>query len=370
MNVNTVQDILNTAPPWAIVATYVMIGVPALLILRSLIRSTVAELRKLGAGDVDGTHFFYAAALVGMAVSIDTSWNYFGEILHIDNLWARSVTFFALEIAQIACGWGMRASIRKHGTPGATRWVAWALCAVSAYMACQLSGVFVAVVRVTLGPILSLVMLHLALGIEMRGLKVRKDSMWVRLAREFRERFLAMFGLGDENRDAKTIAQDRALNKAIEIRMRDVNADARTRRFVQQLAKAGIMDSPEKMDQFIQRMQLAANAKDVYDRKYDMLPGLAAATSETVDAEIVETGPETAQVSDGETTETARTETVSLTPRGDQAQAEIETLLQVMRERGGADMVSLNQAIELIGRSKATTDRRLRAARERFTQAS
>ena len=62
----------------------------------------------------------------------------------------------------IACGYGMRANVRAHGRPGAPRLVAWVLCAMAGYMAWQLSGVAEGVARVVLGPVLGLVMLHLA----------------------------------------------------------------------------------------------------------------------------------------------------------------------------------------------------------------
>jgi hypothetical protein len=57
-----------------------------------------------------------------------------------------------------------------------------------------------------------------------------------------------------------------------------------------------------------------------------------------------------------------------LTRRNDQAEAEIEALLQLMRERGAAKAVELPEAMTRVGLSRATAHRRLTIARERFEQ--
>lgn len=365
MNVTTTIAMFDRAPLWVIALSCGLVGILTVWTLWAMLRPVARRIHQAitSSNTASGAHLFYAAAVGGMAVSVDTSWNFFGDILHVDNLWARGVMFFVLELAQLACGRGMQISIRRTGTPGAARWVAWALCVMSAYMAWILSGFWVGIARVVLGPILSLVMLHLALGIEVRRLTIRQDSMLVRIGRELRERFLAVLGLADEHRDAKAIAQERALNKAIEIRMKDISADARTRRFVRQLARAGIVDSPETLNQFVRKMQLAANAQNVYSQKYDMPAGFETSVETET---MVETESETVSDQRDET----KAKTNALTSRSQKAEAEIGTLLQLMNERGGATTVSLNDAMDLIGLSKATADRRLRAARERFTQAS
>jgi hypothetical protein len=286
MNFSTLWDVFNGAPLWVSAAAWTAVAITAFLGLRFAIQTIVASVRHFAElnRDTDGTGLFYGAAVSGMFVSVDTSWNFFGVVVHVDNLWARGVMFFVLEMAQIACGWGMRASIRKNRTPGPARLVAWTLCAVSAYMAWSLSGFWVGIARVVLGPILSLVMLHLALGIEVRNLKLRDDSTWIRIAHELRERFLAFFGLGDERRDAKEIMRKKALAKAIHIRMTSEGTPDDVRRFTKWLDKAGIANDPAALEQFRNSMKLAANAGRVwgahYDDPFDLTPAIVE-TAET-----------------------------------------------------------------------------------------
>jgi len=150
---------------------------------------------------------------MSMLVSIDTSWRFFEYRLHIANLWERVVMFAVVEAALLACGYGMRANVRRAGRPGAPRLIAWALCALAGYMAWQLSGVAAGLARVALGPALGLVMLHLALGIELRA-GAHKATTWARVGRELRERLLSRVGLSDDERDALARTRDRAARRA------------------------------------------------------------------------------------------------------------------------------------------------------------
>jgi hypothetical protein len=163
--------------------------------------------------EVNGALGFYVAAFLSLLVSVDTSWRYFRDELHITDTLERVVMFTVLEVAIVACGYGMRANVKRHGTPGAPRLFAWLLCAVSGYMAWQLSGLGEGIARVTLGPILGLVMLHLALGIEVRARR-HVVTTWTRVFSELRERMLSRLGLADDDRDALTRTQDRAADRA------------------------------------------------------------------------------------------------------------------------------------------------------------
>jgi hypothetical protein len=160
-----------------------------------------------------GVKGFYLVAFLSMMVSIDTSWRFFGQVLHIGDIAERLVMFAVLEVALIACGYGMRANVQRSGRPGAPRLVAWVLCGLAGYMAWQLSGVAAGIARVALGPVLGLVMLHLALGIEIRAGQ-HKATTWVRIGRELRERVLSRLGLSDDERDALARTRDRAARRA------------------------------------------------------------------------------------------------------------------------------------------------------------
>lgn len=170
--------------------------------------STVPQATPVRAGAAG----FYVVAAMSMTVSVDTSWRFFGTELGITNLGERTAMFAVLEAALLACGYGMRAGVRHSGRPGAARFWVWALCGLAAYMALVLSGPVAGLARVALGPALGVVMLHLALGIEIRA-GAHRVSPWARVGRELRERLLSRFGLADDERDALARTRDRAARR-------------------------------------------------------------------------------------------------------------------------------------------------------------
>ncbi|MDQ0381115.1 hypothetical protein [Amycolatopsis thermophila] len=162
----------------------------------------------------EGSRGFYLVAFMSLLVSVDTSWRFFGDKLGITNVYERAAMFAVVEVALIACGFAMRAGIRSaNGKPGPARLILWALCAASGYMAFDLAGPVSGLARVTLGPVLGVVMLHLALGIELRHSRTQ-ISTWARVSRELKERFLSRLGLGDDERDALARTRDRAARRA------------------------------------------------------------------------------------------------------------------------------------------------------------
>lgn len=162
----------------------------------------------------EGSRGFYLVAFMSLLVSVDTSWRFFGTKLGITSIPERAAMFAVVEVALIACGFAMRAGIRSHsGKPGPARLILWALCAASGYMAFDLAGPVSGLARVALGPVLGVVMLHLALGIELRHARLRVTT-WARVSREVKERFLSRLGLGDDERDALARTRDRAARRA------------------------------------------------------------------------------------------------------------------------------------------------------------
>ncbi|GAB2972363.1 hypothetical protein LWP59_16315 [Amycolatopsis acidiphila] len=162
----------------------------------------------------EGSRGFYLVAFMSLLVSVDTSWRFFGDKLGITTISERAAMFAVVEVALIACGFAMRAGIRgPSGKPGPARLILWALCAASGYMAFDLAGPVSGLARVTLGPVLGVVMLHLALGIELRHRR-RRVSTWARVSRELKERCLSRLGLGDDERDALARTRDRAARRA------------------------------------------------------------------------------------------------------------------------------------------------------------
>jgi hypothetical protein len=147
-------------------------------------------------------------SLVAMGVSADTSLRFFGERLHVPDPY-RFFLFAVMELTLLGSALAMFESVRDHQRPGPMRWVAWAVCAVSAFAALELSGPLDGPIRTLLGPVLALVLLHAALGIEIRAQKTR-TTVWAKIASEYRERFLSRLGLGDDDRDAATRTRERA----------------------------------------------------------------------------------------------------------------------------------------------------------------
>jgi len=164
-----------------------------------------------------GSGLFYLVALVATGVSVDTSWRFFGEKLGITNPVERVALFAVLELMLVACGWAMRAGVRRSGHPGSARFIAWALCAMSGYMALDLSGPMQGLARVVLGPVLAIVALHQALGIEIKARIGQRTGTWARIGRELRERVLSRLGLADDARDALQRTRERAAIKAATI---------------------------------------------------------------------------------------------------------------------------------------------------------
>ncbi|MGW6335246.1 hypothetical protein [Nocardia rhamnosiphila] len=159
-----------------------------------------------------GAGAFYLVALMSMLVSLDTSWLFFEEQLNVDNVWIRGGMFAVLELALIACGIGMAANVRKKHSPGSSQLTAWILCGFSGYMAITWAGPVEGLARVALGPILGMVMLHHALGIEKRAHAGQSGAL-SRLGRELRERLLSRLGLADDDRDAAQRTRDRAARR-------------------------------------------------------------------------------------------------------------------------------------------------------------
>lgn len=112
-----------------------------------------------------GTAGFYLVALSATAVSVDTSYRFFGQVLPVGNMVARGVPSVVLALALVASVVAIRAS--RH--PGMARVAAWALCGLSTGMAMALSGLAEGAARAALGPVLVLMALHLALGTEVRA---------------------------------------------------------------------------------------------------------------------------------------------------------------------------------------------------------
>lgn len=90
-------------------------------------------------------------------------------------------------------------------------------------------------------------------------------------------------------------------------------------------------------------------------------------TTVPVETKQLETGSKTSETTVPPVRETKpKTETAKVVPLGD-PETETLKLVSLMRSRGGAELVSLNDAITETARPKSTAAKRLAAARERYT---
>lgn len=147
-----------------------------------------------------------AAAATGLSAEGNLRW--FSEDLHVQAPFIYGV-FAVMELALLACSWMMFEHVRDHGRPGPMRVVAWAICGVSAFAAMQVFGPYDGLLRAIVGPVGALIFLHAALGIEIRAGKGR-TTVWAKIGREFRERFLSRLGLADDDRTALQRTRERA----------------------------------------------------------------------------------------------------------------------------------------------------------------
>lgn len=234
--------------------------------------------------------FYYLASIGGLAVSLNTSWRFFGERLAITGA-ERFIMFSVVELALIACALGMRANVRridplsgKPGPAGPPRLVAWALCGLSAYAALLLSGPIDGVARVALGPVLSLVMLHLALGIEIRNRTTGRTGTWARISGEMRERLLSRLGLADDDRDAVTRTRERAASRAARLVLTP-GAPRRSARLTRALRAAQIAHDPRMRERMLAELAVLRSADELANLTQPSPWAEIAAETETVEIE-------------------------------------------------------------------------------------
>lgn len=206
-----------------------------------------------------GAKGFYAVAVLSIGVSVDTSWRFFEQRLGITDTVERIVLFSVMEAALIACGWAMRGGVRRDGRPGPARLVAWALTAFAAFAALSLSGPVAGTARVLLGPVLGLVMLHLALGIEIRASRQRTTT-WARVGRELRERLLSLLGLGNDHRDALARTRDRAALRAAKLALASRWTPWRKARLRKALHISHVAHDPAQRDRMLRELGVLQHA--------------------------------------------------------------------------------------------------------------
>jgi hypothetical protein len=273
-----VQDVTRYRTPLSIAGAVTAAALLALLVRRLA--------RRMPAGT---PWFYYLASLGGLAVSLNTSWRFFGQRLGITGA-ERVVMFAVVELALVACALGMRVNVRRvapatgrPGPAGAPRTVAWVLCGLSAYAALLLSGPVDGIARVALGPVLSLVMLHLALGIEIRNRTAVRTGTWARVGVEMRERALSRLGLADDDRDALTRTRDRAARRVARLAV-GTRAPLRTARLARALRASDVAHDPQTRERMLAELAVLRHAGELATLQL-VSPWAPASTPSTVGTE-------------------------------------------------------------------------------------
>ncbi|GAB1816734.1 hypothetical protein MUNTM_57790 [Mycobacterium sp. MUNTM1] len=202
----------------------------------------------------------YAVALVSLGVSLNTSWRFFAQVLHIPIAYGERYVMFAVaELALVVCGAGMAVNVHREGRPGAFRTIVWAMCVAMAYMAWAESTTEEAIGRILLGPVLGTVMLHLGLGLELRS-RHRGTGTTARIGRELRERCLSWMGLSDDARDAAQRIRDRKAYKAAALSLPQRRPWSRQARLERALLAAGVADDPRMRERLVARLAVVRHA--------------------------------------------------------------------------------------------------------------
>ncbi|MFF7021968.1 hypothetical protein ACFY97_13235 [Streptomyces klenkii] len=149
-------------------------------------------------------------AVVCTAYSADTSWNFAGDHLGMTSTGERAMMFAAAELGLFAMAFMARQNLRTDGAPGTPGVLVWIVTGVQVIPAYSESGIVAGTVRAFVGPVLSALLWHQAMGIELRHRTgADSQSFPAMLAREARERLLSWLGLAQRGRDAEQITRDR-----------------------------------------------------------------------------------------------------------------------------------------------------------------
>lgn len=204
-----------TANPWPTLA--------AVVLLLVLVAAVVWWLRRLWDTYLGNkplaVRFGIVAALACSGASIDTSWRYARDHLHIDVVATRVMVFGGAEILLVAMALFARHQLlggKKAfgGGAGIGVWVLSSLLCVPAFSEFGLGG---GCVRTIFGPIGAAIAMHKTVLTELQERDPEAERIAERVVRTLRDKLLARFGLADLDQDAKGIARSRALARATEL---------------------------------------------------------------------------------------------------------------------------------------------------------
>jgi hypothetical protein len=186
------------------------------------------------------------AALGCTAYSAETSWRFAADYLDMAGTAERIGMFAAAEMGLFATALMARQNLATQGAPGLPGTLVWVITGVQVIPAYAESGPVGGTVRAFVGPVMAVMLWHLAMGIELRlrtpGASSR--SLIATLGREARERLLSRLGIAARDRDAAQITRDRATARAVALAARlaertpEQQHGWRGRRLTRRLSKA------------------------------------------------------------------------------------------------------------------------------------
>ena len=204
---------------------------------------------------------YLVSAIAFMGLSVDTTLRFFRQKLGITDWWELALIFGGMELGLLACGIAMREAVRRGDPiPASAQTVAWGLAALAGTTGLLLSGWPGGLVRAA-GPALAMVMLHLALGVELRHAKDQAEpGALARVAAELRERALSRLGLADEGRTAVARSRRRAARRAARLALQVGSSERqqarRDRRLQEALAKADVAGDAEARRVFLDEVEV------------------------------------------------------------------------------------------------------------------
>ncbi len=195
-------------------------------------------------------------AVLATGLSSDTAWRFAEESLGIHATWERLLIFAVGEIALFSFALAARANLHEHGATGLPGVMVWGACGVLAVPAISVSDSLpAALVRIALGPCMAAVLLHMAMGIELRQTKpkTQRTGFLAIVTGELRARTLARFGLAEANRSAQQIIRVRSAIEAARLSEKwhgtPENEHKERRKILRELQKkllkSGIAEDPE-----------------------------------------------------------------------------------------------------------------------------
>lgn len=246
------------------------LGMVALAVIALTVRVTRAGRSTTRGPVLTATRGYYFGALVLIGISLDTSYRFFGTYLHITGR-EQWLVCAGAEIALFACAVGMRENVRRTnphtglpGTPGPERLIAWLLCGVMSYAAMVQGGPIGGPVRAALGPIGALILVHLALGVEVRRSGHARTGKLAKVGSEISERILSRLGLADDARDAAARTRDRAARRVARLSL-SRRAMFRTARLSRALRASDVAHDPAARDRMLAELAALRHAAGLAD---------------------------------------------------------------------------------------------------------